>query len=1122
VLPAFAADGDITDTKTGTVYQASSYNSNTQAYNTLVNSLIGGTTNQFAYSFGGQQFGFDSYSTAVTTLLATPGETVAQAKTAAAKTVPPIVTTTIATVSAVNPTIAVGGTTGFTFANSDGTAATPTGVVYSVTSANASTAFFNGGVFTATAAGTYTVQATIGTTNLTTTVTVAGIASAVKLSTSPSTISANNTTKQTVTVNIVDANNNVVTNFNGTVTLNSTANGAFTVLSNVTGTAAGVNYVLPVTNGTATFQIQAGATANVTDTITPSLVVSTNAQPIATNVTYSTLAVTSTAPSATALTVSSSPSKLGVNVQQQATITVKGVDANSATVTSATNYVTLTLSGPASFSSSSSVQTQTVQLASGVNTSAIIYSTIGGSGNIVVTANATGLTSGSVTIPTVLNTAVSGITATSSAGTTTAQTADALFPANNAFTLYTVQLVDTNGNPITTGSDIINLSDNTGTVGGVLKYYAVSSTGQPTGNALSSLSGLTLSNGSTKFIVMNTTAGNSAATITVTDSTQNYTATGSYSFVTGTPSNVTAVQSSAGSVKQGQSVTFQAQLVDASGNKLKQSGQSVTFGFATANAGVTFPNNGTTYVAQTDINGLASVTATVSNTATSTFQVSATFGSQTAVNEGSYSIVIAGNYISQLKWATSNTAASALTSWATTSFAANANVFTAGTSTAVDLVPENAVSALPTTFSDTFKLTVSDKKVLVISPSSNSWSTVTNNSDGSAYVKYTASGASAGFALPVVTATAAGTATITIQDTSNPDAPTLTQTVTVNAGAVSAPQFWYNGSQISSTNPLNVVANTPVQIQVVTVDAGGSNAVPVTGLSPYGVQLADSNSGTFSLTSSGAQIYDVVVPVGQSSYNVYYKNATTQTITSGFTGNNSNSAPQTSPASIASGTGGVTAGSAYNVTLTLLDSASHTDSAVNGTYTVTISNLTAAAHTDGTTTYGYFNGSAILAASQAFNVTFTNGVATVPLILLKATSTPPSFAVSGAPLTGVSAAVTATAAAATTINPVDSTCSSATTSGAIVVTYTNSLYTDSSGTAVANNADIKAKYTSTLTGVTISSAIYNAAAKTVTFTLSGGATSGNTVVLPATTLYDLYGNAAPTRTFTWTTQWTQS
>ena len=108
VVPAFAAEGDITNTSTGTVYQAATYNSNTSVYNTLVSSIISeAKPDQFTYSFGAQQFGLDSFSTAVTSLLATPGETPQQAKAAAATTVTPITTSTatVSSVSAVNGTV---------------------------------------------------------------------------------------------------------------------------------------------------------------------------------------------------------------------------------------------------------------------------------------------------------------------------------------------------------------------------------------------------------------------------------------------------------------------------------------------------------------------------------------------------------------------------------------------------------------------------------------------------------------------------------------------------------------------------------------------------------------------------------------------------------------------------------------------------------------------------------------------------------------------------------------------------------------------------------------------------------------------------------------------------------
>jgi hypothetical protein len=74
------ANGDIEDTRTGTIYQEADYRSNTQTFDTMLNQIIGeDTPNQFTYAYGGNKFDFDDYSAAVTKLIAT-GETTAQAK----------------------------------------------------------------------------------------------------------------------------------------------------------------------------------------------------------------------------------------------------------------------------------------------------------------------------------------------------------------------------------------------------------------------------------------------------------------------------------------------------------------------------------------------------------------------------------------------------------------------------------------------------------------------------------------------------------------------------------------------------------------------------------------------------------------------------------------------------------------------------------------------------------------------------------------------------------------------------------------------------------------------------------------------------------------------------------
>jgi len=99
---------------------------------------------------------------------------------------PIIAQVTVASVSAVNGTIAVGGTTAFTFIDSTGAPTVPTGVTYSVISSNASTGSVTNGVFTATVAVSYTIQATIGSVNLTTGVTVTATPAAFAVSSASS------------------------------------------------------------------------------------------------------------------------------------------------------------------------------------------------------------------------------------------------------------------------------------------------------------------------------------------------------------------------------------------------------------------------------------------------------------------------------------------------------------------------------------------------------------------------------------------------------------------------------------------------------------------------------------------------------------------------------------------------------------------------------------------------------------------------------------------------------------------------------------------------------------------------------------------------------------------------
>jgi hypothetical protein len=945
----------------------------------LVNSIISEkNTNQFAYSFGGQQFGFDSYSTAVTTLLATPGETAAQAKAAAAKTVTPIVTTTLATVSAVNSTVAVGGTTGFTFANSDGTVATPTGVVYSVTSANASTGFFNSGVFTATAAGSYTIQAAVGTTNLTTTVTVVGGAASVQLSfPGSSTALIANGASNSISAKVLDSNGNLVSNFNGTLNVALTVNGSSNAaLKNAYGGT--FSNPITITNGVGTIYLQASSTTSTStpDVLTVSALTSTNGQSVSSTMSYAPANVTYIAQSATQLKFSPTTSTLPNNsAGNSATLTLNVADSQAKTVNplNQTTYITLTLNGPGSFTqlttgSSTPVTSQTVTAASNGTYSVSVYPVVGQTGTITVSAASTGLTSASSTVNLVTAGLVSTYTVTPASGTLNSTSAGTInntsIPAGTPYTVYTVQFTDVNGNPVAApANDALTITDNsqglTGTKG-TLVYYAYDSTsttdpfnannllGTSTGGSTSATFNAT-PNGSGKymFAVFNTTIGASNPTITVTDSGLGLSKTAGYTYVAGSAAKVstTSAQTLALSLTPSGSTTVSFQLTDAAGNAVAQSGQNVDVWFSTPLTGVTLgasqlaaATQAAGYQASTNAQGIATVTVNASSTASGSFVIAAsnlTTGGTTLANPINGGVISLTNAISNTGYGT-----------------VSSNVFTASTQTSLSTTAGTAVNfgsnqiwglnaiGVPVGItSDILQLTVSNKNILTIG---SGW---TNASSG---LTATTTASTSGVSLPTITANLSGTATIKITDISVASQPSVTINVTVTPGAGYTTQFQNNGATIKSSAPLTLAANTPASLNLMYVDAGG-NPVAVT-TTPSGITLALSDGGrggTFSATSGGSPIYQVNIANGATSATVFYSNPSAGSY-SGF------SAPTASITSLASVTGfpsaSTTSSAVYTVSATVEDqngnpfagakvyvSSSNSGAAINGTSATPVS-----------------------------------------------------------------------------------------------------------------------------------------------------------------------------------------
>jgi hypothetical protein len=868
VLPAFAADGDITDTKTGTVYQASSYNSNTQAYNTLVNSLIEGTTNQFAYSFGGQQFGFDSYNTAVTALLATPGETVAQAKAAAAKTVTPIVTTTLATVSAINPTIAVGGTTGFTFANSDGTAATPTGVVYSVTSANASTAFFNGGVFTATAAGAYTIQATIGTTNLTTTVTVSGQAVGLKLSAASSSATANGKTADVVTANIVDSNGATVTNYTGTFTItgasNSTdANNSYAKYVTSTGgayieggsvnTATSVE-TFNVVNGTATFNVVVPAGATTPDTITA---IWTDPKG---NVVNAPLSLTYTAAVGSAFQVK--PTSTSVAGGSTINVPINVLDANGAPLSSGTYVVTATLTGSAYFPGNTQTEQFNISNASGsVSVNAPSYAT-SGSFTLTVTGTASGsstqLTSGSATfniatagtasqlalkVPSTSNVINNSMTADFSHGNTT----------NIAGTVQ-------DSNTLTTTTGAPSAVNYTVTMGG--KTYDSGSVSVSSGT-------FTVPFGNTKEDVVGTYAVSISAN-GLTGTSVNVTVTpGTSAAMKISPTIATSVLASS------PTQTVSVQLQDAEGNNVPQAGTTISFyysagvgtGFA-LNGGTQYSGSGTQLAVSSNSSGIATATLTLPSGVGDYATVYATSSGLSTVSTGT---------ITEVGAAISNVAIKA---GQTTAYAAGSAAGTSGT-------PMFTIKATDT-YGDLANGDVLDITVpkglfggsdihTNITDGTNSATLVANTSN----LEYHFVTTGAQVKIYGATAGAVGTYTITVKDISAPIQPSGTATASVSASPVAGFNFFdASNTNLSTSSTGDTFATaTTTTLTLMPVDAAGN---PVTADATYTVTLPQLSSTTgleYRATTAGADVTTITIAPGQTSSSVLLINGTGANVT---------------------------------------------------------------------------------------------------------------------------------------------------------------------------------------------------------------------------------------------------
>ncbi|MHB1682719.1 MAG: S-layer homology domain-containing protein [Bacilli bacterium] len=645
------------------------------------------------------------------------------------------------------------------------------------------------GTMIVTSPGTYTVTATIdGVQSAPYTITAYDQAAAVDLSAASSSLVANGQETDAITATVVGITGQPVTNFNGTVNLAPLQYGDY--VDPATGSEI---TVATFTHGVATFAIKAGTTGSVADTIALSGLTSTNDQPVASAVNYGSTTVNYAWPTANTIALTPATASVSSNQATEDQVNASISDASGVTLTSGVGVpvlATFSLSGPGSFSANGApVTTMSGYLIPGSSTVLPVWSIPGQTGAITVQAAAAGLASQTVTLSAVQTGPPESFTLTPSAGVVNAvgNAQEPTLPEGSPFTVYTVQLVDAQGNPVVPASnDALTISDNTATVGGSLAYYAVQN-GQPSGTE-SAAAAISDTTGQAQFAVVNTQTGAANPTITVTD-TLGISKTATFTYSVGTPAyalfpadtlaNLTAAASN---VEAGQTPTYAIQLQDVNGNNLSTSGQSVAFFFVgknTANATIDGSSSWTArtpYTTTTTPDGQTVVTVSVPNGAQGGFTIGAAVTGQSNVAQESVAVESPFQYTTMLNLATYVNGVAAAP-WPTAPMTVGQTLaqYVGGSSGSVTgnlfVTPENASQSYTNT-NDLIEITSSDPSVLAITGNSN-WAAISGSTF--MFLGYSQS------ALPTITAEQPGVATLTMTDLSNPSQPKITETVTVTS-----------------------------------------------------------------------------------------------------------------------------------------------------------------------------------------------------------------------------------------------------------------------------------------------------------------------------------------------------
>ena len=696
------------------------------------------------------------------------------------------------------------------------------------------------GVLVATQPGTYQITATVdGVKSNTLSVTVVGPAAGVQLAAATNSLVVGGSATDLITATIVDAGGNPVTNFNGTLEFRDTMGQLLNASGVTTNDLTGVQVV----NGKATVSIRSTNQLGSTDTITATNIIPAGSSTVITTpggVASANVTVTQVQQQASSIKITPTSNSVENNISTEDGFSIQVVDQSGQPIMMGSYPLTITVSGAGTLDPGTPTSTYYVGNGNAANeVMGNIWSKQGVAGPITIQVSSPGLQAATATVQSVT------VGAPTALRLSVDPTSNSTFAAGGSGSLFDISAVDANNNPVSESSSTT--------------YTATIWQG-----ANQVTSGVTAQVVQGKVLVSGTVAGTYTLKVASSD---NLTAGMTTFTITAGAATKAVLTQPSGSLTMpitSDTTTLQAQLEDAYGNPVDQAGVPIEFVdyiHAGSDAATVGGSTTGTVTALTNGNGIASTTFVGTQKLGDAWTVGVDKVSNVSVPVVPTMISMVQEVPTSLQVALQDVV----------TYGGNSAQYLHSTSYAQsgDSV-QVSVSALdayghPSSNGDTVQITLPSG----FTNPTGLTQTATNN-------VYTAVLPSTGTLTFTVQAAQAGTFAIQAMDLSVPgQSLTGTQSMTIVPGTAVKAALFDAAGEITTSNPLSVTSNVPVQVWLKPIDSQGN---PVNeGPNGMNVTLSDNGAnGQFRLDSpSGVNVTSVQITAGESVIPVYYVNANT-------------------------------------------------------------------------------------------------------------------------------------------------------------------------------------------------------------------------------------------------------